>query len=334
MKHFNVNIIGTGIYHPENKVLNDYFIDYYEKKDIDIRGLLSYLGRDERYKCNEEENVITMGAKAAAEALGNAKITPEEIDMIIFATDTPEYTAPCNAIKVSNELGTVNAHVVYDMNNNCVGIITALDNASRFMKSNKKIRKALLIGSQKIASFARPDDPMAYSGFGDGAGAIVLEAMEENEERGLVESAYYTDAKHHNMALMPACGYSKITRKDISDLDKKWWTDPTFRGDHIIEIWNNVINQLLHNNDLEANHIDDYIFSQFCRSHIVEIIQRLKVDPDKFTYIGDRYGYTGVASPIFAMHHAIENCKIKKDSKIILCSVGSGFTCVSLLWKF
>lgn len=336
MNYTNILVRGTGIYHPENKINNDFFIEHFKKTmDHDISGLLNYTGRKERYICVDgSETVITMGVKAAEKALRNANVFPEELDAIIFASDTPEYTAPCNALKINYYLGAKNAHTVYDLNTNCVGMIVAVDQVSRFLLSNNKVKKALVVGSQKVFSVSREDDPMSYANFGDGASAVILEKKEEAISRGFVDSRYYTDAQHHDMALMPMCGYSKIYSEEIPEAEKRWYTDPTFSGDYITKVFADIIVSLSEANDVKVKEVDQFIFSQFCKSHIIQTMELLKADSDKYVYIGDEYGYTGVASPYFALDRALNTGRVKEGSTVVFCSVGSGFSVATLLWKF
>lgn len=331
----NINITGVGIYHPQNRVNNEFYIEHFNNLGIDIKGLLHYTGRKERYVANDENNtVIAMAVKAAQKALNDAKVDPEEINMIVFASDTPEYTSPCNALKVNYLLNAKNAHIVYDINSNCVGMITAMDQINAYFHSNSGIHKALIIGSQKINSVARKDDPVAYAMFGDGAAAIVLERVIEKKKRGYIDVVYHTDAKHHNMALMPYCGYSKIYNESIDIEDKKWRVDPSFNGNFIIKAWEKMISTLINRNSISAYEIDHFIFSQFCEGHIIETLKNFDIKPDAYTFVGDEYGYTGVASPIFALQRALNLRKIIDGSNVVFCSVGSGYTSTALLWKF
>ncbi len=335
MSNKNVNIISTGVYHPTKVIHNDYYIEHFKKLGVDITGLLEFTGRRQKLVCEANETIIDMGYLAAKQALVKANISMDEIDMVIFATDTPEYTAPSNALKVHEKLGGKTDSIVFDINSNCVGMITAMEVASGYMKSNKRINKALIIGSQNVYSFARPDDAITYSCFGDAGAAIILESTIEEETKGYIDSITVTDSTHHTMASMPICGYSKINDDSISKEDKMWWTDPNFNGNFIIDMWSQMVKDVTKRNNISVHNVDHFFFSQFCLTHITETLKKLDVanSSDKYTFVGDEYGYNGVAGPIVALNRALESGVVKKGSTIVLCTVGSGFTTTLLLWK-
>jgi 3-oxoacyl-[acyl-carrier-protein] synthase III len=334
MPYQNVKIMSIGTYHPTNCVHNEYYIQHFKKLGMDnIEGLLGYLGRENRYITDDEnENTVTMGVKAAEKALENANITADDLDMIVFVSDTPEYTAPTNALKIHNLLQAKNAHVVYDTNANCVGIITAIDQVSRYLKTNKRIRKALVVGSVLISAVAREDDPLTYACFADSGAAVLLENREEEVEGGFIDSVYRTDSSYHDTGVMPACGLSRMYREDISIEDKKW-KSVLFDASYVPQVWTDMITELLDWHSLKPDDVDHFIFSQFAKPNIDRTLENLKADADKATFIAHEYGYTGVTSPIFALERAVQNGNIRDNSNIVLCSIGTGYSTTALLYR-
>lgn len=121
MKYQNINITGTGIYHPKNRVENQYFIDHFKKRGTDVSGLLKHLEREYRYLSDDPaETVITMGSHAGDAALKDANMGIQDIDLLVFASDTPEYISPANAIKLLEALGGKSVQMAYDTNTNCL----------------------------------------------------------------------------------------------------------------------------------------------------------------------------------------------------------------------
>lgn len=334
--NYNVNITGVGTFHPSKRVDNQYYIDFYNKRGMNIEGLLSHLGRKYRYVQaeGENENTITMGTKAAIKALENANTNAKDIDMIVFVSDTPEYTAPTNALKIKRILGAENANMIYDMNCNCVGMLVALDQISRVMKTNKNIKKALVVGSVLISAVAREDDPINYACFADSGAAIVLEGVEENIQRGFIDSIYRSDTFVENAGVLPACGLSNIYRDDISSEDKKWKTTP-FDASFVSDLWVEMIRELVSNYNLSADDIKHYLFSQFSKNDIVETCKKLNISYDeKITFIGEEYCYTGATSPMFALDAAIKNNKIHSGDDVVFCSIGTGYVSTAVYYKF
>jgi 3-oxoacyl-[acyl-carrier-protein] synthase III len=328
----NVNIISSAISHPKMKVNNSYYIEHFNKLNNPIDGLLKHLGREERYIIDsEEENVITMAVEAGEKAIKNAKLKKEDIDMIVFISDTPEYTQPTNALIVHNKMG-LKADLAFDMNNNCIGMLTAIDLISNYLKSNGDISNALLVGGQNVSFFAREDDPIAFATSGDAAAAIILEKKVEDIKRGFIDSAYHTDSSLQHKMRFPGCGMSKILKEDVPISDKKLMFMPQ-ETNYFSDEWKKLILKVLNRNNIEVEEVKQFFFSQFSLADIKRTIEKLNVEEDKYTFVGSRFGYTGCTSPIFAYHFAVKNNKIKTNDYVIFCSVGIGYSMNVILHK-
>lgn len=337
MKEENINIISTGVYHPENKVHNDYFINHFKEMDIEVEGLLKHLEREYRYLSNDSnETVISMAYNASIKALNEANLSIRDIDLLIFATDTPEYTSPSNAVKLLDILGKgdVRIQMAYDTNTNCLGMITALDQASRILMTNKRFKRALVVGGILFSSVGNPKESVSYSNFGDAAAAIILEKVEEDEKRGFIDSTHLTQTSECNNILMPKIGYSKITRHGVvNGDDNKWFWEP-FDGSFISDVWVDLITEVAEDNGIKATDINHLIFSQFTIPDAKLTLEKLGIDTNKTTYIGNEYGYTGTTSPIVALDRALKTGKINHGDYVTLSSMGSGSVVTVLLFKF
>jgi 3-oxoacyl-[acyl-carrier-protein] synthase-3 len=327
-----VKIKGVSIAHPKTKYDNQFFIDHFNALGLKAEGLMNHLGRKERYLVDpEKENTITMAIDAAQKALASTNTRAEELDMIVFVSDTPEYTYPSNALILNRKLGANNAHIVYDMNANCIGMLSAIDQVNVYLKSRAELQKALIIGSVYVSNIIRKDDTVMYPNFSDGACAVVMEKTLENI--GLVASNYHTDATLADFVMYPSAGFSQIFNENISVADKKLRFDPhdvSFFSDE----WKKLITAMLNKHNVQASEIDHWIFSQFSRPEVEETLLKLKVGLDNYTFVGEEYGYTGVTSPIFALHDALERKRIRKGDKVVFCSVAVGYSMSSLLYQF
>jgi 3-oxoacyl-[acyl-carrier-protein] synthase-3 len=336
LKYKNVNIIGTGIYHPSKKVYNDYYIKHFKKFGKDITNFLDNLGRKERYLVdNDRENALTMSIEASKKALQNAGISANQLDAIVFSSDTPEYLSPSNAVMINHELKASNAHTVYDLNSNCVGMIVAMDQISRYMKTSKNIKYALVAGGLLVSSIARSDCKYTYPASGDGGAAVVLECVEEDIQRGVLDSKYCTKSEYYNTIVSPSCGLTKARLNSTSEYDKKQQWTP-FHLDFFALEWSKAIYEFESTYNFSTDEIEYFFLSQYSKQFIMETAKLLNIKNywDKFTYIGDKYGYTGTTSPMFALHETIQNKKIKENSKAVFCSVGAGVAMCSLLYQF
>lgn len=330
----NVNIINTGIYHPSCAIHNSFFIEHFNKMNIKVDKLMNTLGREVRYLAKEgTESSITMATEAAKEVLRKSCLDAKNIDMLVFVSDTPEYTYPSNALIIQNQLGAKNAHVVFDMNSNCIGMLSALDNVSRYLKANPSIKYALITSGVMVSNIVRKDDPITYPNFSDGGAAIILKNEKSEDRIGFIDANYYTDSSLYYTVNYPAVGFSHIFDNKISDEDKKL-KFLSHDVSYFSDIWKYIIKSLLDRNKLDINEIDHYIFSQFNKSEIEETLVKLKVNLDKYTFVGYKYGYTGATSPIFALDEALKTNVVKKGMKVIFCSVGIGFTMCAVLYQF
>lgn len=335
MKVENIKIVSTGIYHPANRVDNNYFIDHFKELGVEVSGLLSHLERKYRYLSDDpKETVITMGYEASIRALREADIRIEDIDMLIFATDTPEYTSPTNAVKLLDMLGGATIGMAYDTNSNCLGMLTALDQASRIMMTNHRFHRALVVGGILFSSVSSKNDPVSYSNFGDAAAAVVLEKTEEYEKKGFIDSVHLAQTSESKYILMPKAGFSKVIRDGVEKEDEKKWSWESFDGSFISDSWESLIRELAADNKLEPSDIKHLIFSQFTHPDARITLQKLGLEESRTTYIGDEFGYTGTTSPILALDRALKTGKINKGDYVTLASMGTGSLISVLLFRF
>lgn len=330
----NAIIKGVAYYHPEHKVDNEYFIEHFKKQGKNITGLLKTTGRKNRYISDDEtENILTMGYQAAKEVLEKVYVKPSQLGMIIFSTGTPEYIAPSNAIKLHSMLQAGQKCAVYDLNANCAGMLVALEQVARTMRSNPDLKYALIVGSDQLNRYSRYREAITYSNFGDSACAMVIENI-FHIERGFLDSDFYTNSSNHNKILLPAKGMSNVVRdKNLSTQDKlvKW--DPFDLSGAFFSA-KISIEELLFRNNLKKENIKKYFLSQFAIKNIKDVAQELGESLDKFVFIGDEFGYTGTTSPILAYARAVEDNELDIGDYVVFWTVGAGTTCVCVLYQY
>ncbi|MCY6371891.1 ketoacyl-ACP synthase III [Clostridium ganghwense] len=331
----NVHIVGTGSYHPKRIVDNDYYIKHFRKYDLDVKlkGMMEKLGRDKRTLAQENENTITMSVEAAKKALEAAKLNPNDIDMIISASDTPEYLTPCCALIIKNKLGAKNVSGVFDVNCDCIGMLHGIDIATRFLKTDKKYKRVLVVSSLLISPFAREDDMIVYSTIADGGAAIILEAREEEEESGFIGSEIFTDDSYNETIRFPACGLSNMPKNEINGYDRMMEWKP-FAVNFLSENWTKLITNLLKEHSYTTRDVDHYFMSQFSEFEVETTLKKLGTNMDKTTFVGNKYGYTGPTSPIMALDDKLKEKCFEKDDIIVFCSVAGGYTMSALLYKW
>lgn len=329
----NAIIKGITSYHPAHVVGNEFFLEHFSEKGEDISGLLRTTGRKNRYiSDNKEENTLTMAAEAAKDLIDSMYIKPSEIGMVVFTSGTPEYMLPPDSVKLHETLGIGSRCCCYDLNANCGGMVVALDQVSRAMQSNHNIKYALITGSDQLGRYCRFDEALGYANFGDSGCAIILENIFDTD-RGIQDSDYYTNSANHDKMVFPYKGLSNIVLdKKIPTQDKLLVWNP-FDYSGVFHSAVVSIEDILFRNGLEKKDIKRYFMSQFSYGSIKGICDELGENMDKFTFIGDEYGYTGTTSPLLAYQKALENNEIGKGDYVIFWTVGAGTTCVCTLYK-
>lgn len=328
----NVIMKGTGVYLPKNKIYNDYFVDHFEKMGKNVEGIMKHLVRRKRYFAGKGETSLTMAHQAANDVLKKLNMKAEELDMIVFVSDTPEYTSPTNALKLNGMLGAVNAHTVLDMNCNCIGMLMALDLVTNYAKVKTSIKKILIVGSMHVSSVLDKMDSVVFPNFGDSSVAVILENVCEEKKRGFIDSTVFTDSSFNETIQMPSAGHAKLALEDdVEERDRKLEWNP-FDFGFLSDKWHDIIKRLLKRNNLDPNQIDHYIFSQFSDPDNMKTLEKLGVGEDKYFYVGMEYGYTGVTSPILALNR-MWGTIMPKDKYIIFCSVAAGYSMEALLYK-
>lgn len=331
----NVRIKVIESYHPENKVSNEFFYNYYDNKNVDVRGLLNSSGRKERYLSdNPDENALTMAIEASKRALSKADMKGSDIDLIVFVSDTPEYLAPANVIAIHNAIGVKSYAGAFDMNCNCLGMVTALDHISNAMKVNKHLHNCLIVGSQQVQRYGMESEPIVYANFGDCASAVILEQTDDPTS-DFIDSLSYTDSGLVDNVFFPKAGISHVLPVDgnVSKVDKciNWNTCDTSRA---FAPTAKNIQMVLDRNGVKKSDVKKYFLSQMVKSKINMICDELEEPEDKFPFIGDKYGYTGTTSPLLTMQHSIDNNELQRGDYVVFWSLAAGITTTVILIRY
>jgi 3-oxoacyl-[acyl-carrier-protein] synthase-3 len=203
-------ITGTGSFVPEKVLTN---ADLSRMLGEDINEFVSQVvGIRERHICAENESTADLATGAAKRALDAASVLPEDLDLIILATDTPEYMSPATSVVVQHRLGARNAGT-FDLNCACAGFVTALDTASKFIIADDSYKKVLVIGAYAMSKYLDWTDKKTATIFADGAGAVVLEASQKGP--GLLASKLVADGSFHKHMGIYAGGTQMPITEDV-----------------------------------------------------------------------------------------------------------------------
>tara|TARA_B100001059_G_scaffold107458_2_gene107176 strand:+ start:2374 stop:3381 length:1008 start_codon:yes stop_codon:yes gene_type:complete len=334
---FNSKIIGLGKYLPEKIITNDDLSNIMDTSDTWIKERTGIETRRHIVK-GDGDSTAVMAFKASKIAIERAKIIPSDIELILFATLSPDYYFPGSGVLLQNLLKIKNCPAM-DIRNQCSGFIYALSTADQFIKSGK-YKNILVVGSENhsggldMSSRGRNVSVI----FGDGAGAAVL-SREIDLDRGLQSSSIYSDGQHALELSLKGPSTNRWVPEILQENnpeDTSYY--PFMNGQTVFKNailrFSEVIQEALDKNKWSVNDLDLLIPHQ-ANLRISQFIQKkFKLNKDQVYNNIMRYGNTTAASIPIALTEAWEEGRVKKDSKVILAAFGSGFTWggVSFVW--
>ena len=329
----SAKIGGIGHYVPENVVTNQ---DLENKMDTSNEWIIERTGISERRFFDPEvDTVANMAAKASKMAIDRAQITTQDIDFIVFATITPDYFFPGSGVLLQREL-CLEGIGALDIRNACSGFIYALSVADQYIKTGM-YKNILVIGAEiQSSALELTDRGRAVSViFGDGAGAVVLQAIDGDP--GVLSTHLHADGRYAEELYVKDPGSSRANRLTHEMLDGtsiRAYMNGSTVFKHAVVKFQEVIFEALKANDLEVQDIDLFIPHQANLRISMAIQHKLGLTDDQVYNNIMRYGNTTAASIPIAMSEAWEEEKIKEGNLICLASFGSGFTWASSLIRF
>ena len=322
----NVRIAGTGSALP-GKILTN--ADLEKMIDTSDEWITTRTGIKERRIAADGEYTSTFAAEAGRCALALAGVQPEEIDLIILATVTPDFPFPSTACIVQDLLGATNA-TAFDVSAACSGFIYGLSIAEKYIRSGSA-RKILIIGAEVLSRTVNWQDRNTCVLFGDGAGAVVLEASDG--DHSLLSTHTFSNGAYWNLLYQPGSG-SRNPATDSRTIDERL-IYLTMEGNdvfkHAVRGMEDVAIRALDANGMSPSDISLLIPHQANRRIIDATAKRLGLDSDRVFTNLHRYGNTSSASIPIALDEANRQGVIKPGSKLLLVAFGGGFTYGSAL---
>ena len=331
---YNSRIIGMGKYLPDNVVTND---DLAKLMDTSDEWITERTGIKERRHIvkGSDDTPATMGHNAALIALERAGLQPKDIDLILFATLSPDYYFPGSGVLVQKLLG-IPACPAMDIRMQCSGFIYGLSTADQFIKTGM-YKNVLVIGSENHSGgldFTTRGRGVSVI-FGDGAGAAVL-TREEDNTRGILSTHLYSEGEHAEELSLIGPSTQRwvpeiMAANDPDDISYYPYMNGQTVFKHAVVRFSEVINEGLQKNNWEAADIDLFVPHQ-ANLRIAQFIQKkFRLGDDQVYNNIMRYGNTTAASIPIALTEAWEEGKVKEGDKVVLAAFGSGFTWGSAL---
>ncbi|MDX6497975.1 MAG: 3-oxoacyl-[acyl-carrier-protein] synthase [Blastocatellia bacterium] len=324
-------IIGTGSYVPEKVLTND---DLSRLLGEDIDEFVSQvIGISERHVCADNESTADLATAAGRKALQAAEMSPEDLDLIVLATDTPEHLSPATSVVVQHRIGAKNAGT-FDVSCACAGFVTALDAASKYIIADPAYRNVLVIGAYAMSKYIDWQDKKTATIFADGAGAVVLQASDEGP--GFLASKLIANGSFSDYMGIYAGG----TRMPITEevLREGRWTKVRFARKYPPEVniegWPMIIHEVLKKSSLTVDDVALFLFTQVNLSTIKEVMKILEAPMERTHTIMQKWGYTGSACIPMVLDDAVREGKLKRGDNLIMCASGGGLNmaCVAFRW--
>ena len=316
-------ITGTGSYLPGDPVTNDDLVA--RGIDTSDQWIIERTGIRSRHLAPAEQSASDLAREAALRAIDAAGITPDDIDLIIVATSTPDCIFPSTAALLQSKLGIRNGAAAFDVQAVCSGFVYGLTVAEKFIRSGSH-KRALVVGAEVFSRILDWSDRGTCVLFGDGAGAVVLEA---SDTPGVMASALHADGSHHPILCVPG----NVSAGQVVG-------DPFLRMDgqavfkFAVKVLGDVAQEVLAQAGLDAGALDWLIPHQANVRIIQATAKRLGVPMEKVITTVDRHGNTSAASIPLALDLAVRDGRIRPGQHLVVEGVGGGFTWGAVLLQF
>ena len=317
-------IIGTGRYLPENVVTND---DLAKRMDTSDEWIRERTGIHQSHVASEGETTLDLCEKAARNALDMAGLQPEDIDMIVVGTTTPDQVFPNMGVLLQDRLG-IHGCMAMGLEAACTGFIYALGIADKFVRDGT-VKRALVLGAETLSRIIDWEDRTTCVLFGDGAGAVIIEG---SEEPGIVSTHLHADGKYKDLLYFPSGvskGFNELKGgKDFVQM----------KGNEVFKVavttLGRIVTETLEANDMQPEEIDWLVPHQANIRIIEGTAKKLKMPMDRVIVTVDQHGNTSAASVPMALDVAVRDGRIKRGDTILLEAFGGGFTWGSALIKY
>ncbi|MFK0272206.1 beta-ketoacyl-ACP synthase III [Ensifer sp. NPDC090286] len=316
---------GFGAALPKRVVTNQ---ELESKVDTSDEWIVQRTGIRQRYIAGEGETTASLGEGAARAALANAGLIPDDIDLIILATSTPDNTFPATAVNIQDRLGMRHG-AAFDMQAVCSGFVYAVTTADAYIRGGLA-KRVLVIGAETFSRILDWTDRTTCVLFGDGAGAIILEAQEgegTNADRGVLTAKLRSDGAHRDKLYVDGgpsttgtVGHLKMEGREV------------FK--HAVGMITDVIEAAFEATGTTAEDLDWLVPHQANRRIIDGSAKKLGIPLDKVVVTVDLHGNTSAASIPLALNAAAGDGRIKKGDLVLLEAMGGGFTWGSVLLRW
>jgi 3-oxoacyl-[acyl-carrier-protein] synthase-3 len=316
----NALITGWGMYAPSHVMTND---DLARLVDTNDEWIVTRTGIRERRIAADDETTTMLSVNAGRDALAVAGLDPAELDLVIVATCTPDYPLPATSVLVASELGATRA-AGFDLQAACSGFLYGLASGTSFVRSGM-YRNVLVIGVEILSRFLDWSDRSTCVLFGDGAGAVLLQASDQ--PGGMLGFDLFSDGGGCEAIIVPAGG--SINPASHATVDARQHTIKMLGS----EVYKYATRQMgesalaaLRSAGMTVDDVDQFVFHQ-ANQRIIHSVQKQFGIPDEKTFVNiEKYGNTSAASVPMALVEAIASDRVKPGDRILMVAFGAGYT--------
>lgn len=314
-------IVGTGSYLPERVVTN---ADLERLVDTSDEWIVSRTGIRERHYAADNQDASDLALEACKRALHAAHVRPDEIDMIVVATSTPDMVFPATACILQDKLG-IKHSIAFDLQAVCSGFVFALATVDQFVRSGS-VQCALVVGTEVFSRILNWQDRSTCVLFGDGAGAVVVRA---SNVPGVLTTHMHTDGSYRDVLCTPGTVENgKVRGSPLL----------TMEGGAVykfaVKAFEEVAWEALNANGLQPDAIDWFICHQANQRIIMHAAKKLNLSDEKVVVTVDKHGNTSAASIPLALDATVRAGKIKAGDNVLLAALGGGFAWGAALIKW
>lgn len=311
-------IISTGRYVP-SRVLTNAELDQMLGEPVS-QWLVDNVGIRERHLMADDEVTSDLAVHAAKQALESARLTPDQLDMIILATDTPDYISPGTASVVQYKLGARQA-ATFDINNACAAWLTGVDIAAKYLAVDSDYQHILVVGAYGMTRYVDWTDKRTCTLFADGAGAVILKA---GQTPGYLGGKIIADGSFHDYMGVFVGGTKSTIR---TNTDQFLRIQKRFPPDTNYKFWVPLVRDLMAKIGRQVSDIGKIYFTQLNLRTIEAVMETLNLPMSKTHTVMEKWGYTGSACMPMALDDAIEQGLSPKDGELVVfCASGAGYT--------
>lgn len=324
-------ILSTGSYVPERVVTN---------AEVDAligeptgEWLIENVGIRERRWMAADQATSDLIVEAARRALERAGLTPQDLDLLIVSTDTPDYLSPSTSVVVQDKIGATRAGC-YDVNSACAGWVTALDQGARYLLTEPSARYVLVAGGYGMSRFLDFKDKKTANLFADGAGAAVLGVGDAPGWLGsnlLAVGSFHDALGIYTGGAFRPCTLENLARYGPPKVEFVKKFPKTFNT----EYWPKLIQGALDKARLTFDDVDLYLFTQLNLRTIEHMLGILRQPISKTHWVMDKWGYTGSPCVVMALDDAIAQGRGPRPGQVVVfCASGGGITMAASVWKW